>query len=424
MHSRLIARGLSSSRRTRAQVKKNAGKKLDIELDALRSSGAPLRASLDALKRAGVQPDNPNNIGRLIEHAVALRPCADTATEAYLRLGTDSCAGLVVVARAARLDPVAENRSNRVLSVLSQLRRSRMLPNAELLFSCFETAVSAADIRLAATIHNTAIASQYMTWPECDNDESLQYLKLVRSSVLTGSVVISDNDEKQTEPNRSSKKSALHKKLPPAIAYYNGLVRAALLSSSHSAAAAALRELHARSAGVNAETVYLLAAAHAELDDASGALSLLDSLPEPSPPLPIAALIRAAGRARDFRRVRMLFERALENDLGLSSLSVGEVPASRQTLAAAGDDVMLAALIAARASENLDGALWLLSCLDEMRSHQASSFVLGMVAETAWRTNHPDVARKIHARIRRRKSQSIAPHRIVKRTVVDYMDDY
>ncbi len=408
-----MLRRLSSGRRASLQARKNTGKKLDKELNKLRRAGAPLGACLDVVTQAGAPPHDRRHIGYLIKRAVSLRPSADTATEAYLRIGTDCCEGLTVVARAAQLDPIAENRTNRILSVLRHLRRSRLLPDAPLLFACFETAVSAADISLAATIHNTVVASRFMTWPDGD-DENSRYLELMRSSALPGPVVARSNTENHAS-KQSSNRASQYDTLPKAIEYYNGLVRAALLSSSHAAAAAALRELHARGAGANAETVSLLAAAHAELDDATGALSLLDALPSPSPPLPLAALIRGAGRARDFRRVRTLLERVPKN-APLSAISVSEVPVSKQTLSAAGDDVMLAAILAARATEDVNGALWLLSQFDGMRGVEVSSFILGVVAETAWRANQPEVAREIHARIRQTKLRSAAPRRIVKRT--------
>lgn len=406
MRTRILVRNFSSRRRARIRAKQNVGKKLDVELKTLRSINAPLRASLDAVNRAGAPPNDHQNIAFLIERAVALRPCADTATEAYVRLGTDCCQGLAVIARTAKLDPVAENRTNRILSVLRHLRRSRLLPDAELLFACFETAVSAADIHLAATIHNTAIASRFMKWPDRDEDDDSQYLALVRSSALPGPVVptvpISESISSKCSTNKSS--THLELPLPLAIEYYNGLVRAALLSSSHAAAAAALRELHARGAGANAETVSLLAAAHAELDDATGALTLLDALSSPSslPPLALAALIRSAGRARDFQRVRVLMEHA-PHDMQLSAVCIGDVIVSKQTLAAAGDDVMLAGFLAARACSDVEGALSMLRRLDVMQQDKASTFILGVVAETAWRANRPDVARDIHSRIREKK---------------------
>lgn len=323
---------------------------------------------------------------------------ADAATEAYTRIvdndiAPGSAALLAEVAKAAATDCDAQRRAARVQSVLAHAHSKRIVPDGALVQACFHAAVAAADLRLAAALHNFAIANHLCTWPPPDTCSP--HVALLRTSALPGDAA----------PAHAPRKRGTG---APVISYYNGIIRAAIFTQAHQVAATAFRELHASNAGADAQTIGLLAATHADQDDFAGALDLvtaLRALGDPVPTVAYAALVRWCGRNRDFPAAyawcqQYFHDCAARNvDILVSPVLTADRTPTAQTIASSRHDVPLATLFAARSAVDAQGAVHLLHHLRDVLCIRCSQFASEVVVQTCWRANRPDLVALVRCQL-------------------------
>lgn len=375
---------------------------------------APLLARLVATAAAAAAASPPTPLAP--PGALA----ADAAAEAFARLVDGGLCRpspplLAAVARAAALDPVADRRGARVLSVISHLRTLKTAPTPELVGACFDTAVSAVDVQMVAAIHNFALANGLcvMQTPVCD-----RLVGILRRSAFAGDDAPFFVKEGSADDGGGGEGGH---GLPAALKFYNGVLRTALFAADYRVAAAAFREVYARGVGVNVETLALLAALHAKLDDAAGAGEIVVGLQEEGfhvPSVAYSSLIRCYGKKGQFLRARQLFdewERTEREEFWqlLSSpckmgLADGE-RVSAKTLASAGDCVVLSMFLAGRAAADAKGAVEFLEHLEEKYGYQCSPFVTSIVMETCCRSGHKPLVDRMRAKMEEQTSRLQTP---------------
>lgn len=410
----------SGERATRAQ---RAARQLrDAALNAALApmcAKAPICAPLELL-RAAPRPFTPapSALAGLIarvsddaERKFGACTAADAAAETYARLVHTRLAApsvhlLAAIAKEAARDPVAERRSARLGSVMAEMRSLRVAPDAAFVRTCFDTAVKAADLNLVAALHNFALANDMCSWPSrAVLEQSKTFLNLLRTSALPGDPP--EDDERQDGDQQ----------LPRVVEYYNGVIQTALFTRKHQVAATALREMHRRGAGADADTIGLLAATHAELDDAAGALELVCGLQEAGVAVPgaaYAALVRCSGRGKNFSAARAWFDQHVrECEASGKGLTVSpatraqpkETAVSARTLASAGDDVALAMFFAARVASDALGAVGFLEEMREVHGVHCSRLIVSIVVETCWRAGRTDLAKTVLAQLESTRTQ-------------------
>lgn len=353
---------------------------------------------------------------------------ADAAAEAFARLVDGGLCRpspplLAAVAREAARDPVAERRGARVLSVISHLRTLKTAPTPELVSACFDTAVSAVDIQLVAALHNFALANGLcvLQTPVCKSH--LEILRRSAFAIDDAAFFVDEGDNAHAYnayivPDRNDEGVY---GLPSALKFYNGVLRTALFTPDYQVAAAAFRELHARGVGMNVETLALLAALHANLDDAAGARDIVLGLQEAGHKVPSVAyssLIRYYGKKGHFSTSRLLFDEWEHThsgqfwDLLSSPCKMGHNDGERlsaKTVASAGDCVVIAMFMAGRAAADAQGTVQFLEHLEETYKYQWSPFVTSLVMETCWKSGQQPLVDRMRTKIEEERSSLQTP---------------
>lgn len=330
---------------------------------------------------------------------VAIR--ADAAIEAMVRLKHSfrvrtSAPLLAAVARAAKNDPVVEMRSKRALSIFRALLRDRLMPTPELVHACFDACVAAVDIISALSFMEVARSSGYF--------ELNASPPIGPSAQLAAAHV----------PIASKERDIGFGGTPTEIAYYDGIVQAAVFSGSYEVAATALREMSSRGLDGHTSTLGILVALYSELgrtDLAGSAYHTIRSQGEVPCPAAYAALIRAEGLRGNSRAAFDLFEEFENNLRNVNNLretlstivttSAESGTASSAALAASKGDVVLSMFQALRSARDADGAINFLNHMQHRYKFEVNRIVWTLLFETFCRAvpQRLDLARYVRSKI-------------------------